>query len=69
MTRKQSILLDTLLKDFTIPEYQGNNGVNIERVIDGNDLLKSLPKTEINNLLYIIRKEQIKNGILLITGE
>ena len=69
MTKKQSILLDTLLKDFTIPEYQGNIGVKIEEVINGNELLKNLTKSEINNLLYIIRKEQIKIGIELITGE
>ena len=56
MTKKQSILLDTLLKDFTIPEYQGNIGVKIEEVINGNELLKNLTKSEINNLLYIIRK-------------
>ena len=69
MTRRQAILLDTLLKDFTNSEYQGNVGVNIDKVVNGNVLFKNLSKSEINNLLYIIRKEQIKNGIELITGE
>ena len=69
MTKRQAILLDTLLKDFTNSEYQGNVGVNIEKVVNGNVLFKNLSKSEINNLLYIIRKEQIKNGIELITGE
>jgi hypothetical protein len=69
MTKRQAILLDTLLKDFTNSEYQGNVGVNIDKVVNGNVLFKNLSKSEINNLLYVIRKEQIKNGIELITGE
>lgn len=69
MTKRQAILLDTLLKDFTNSEYQGNVGVNIDKVVNGNVLFKNLSKSEINNLLYIIRKEQIKNGIELISGE
>lgn len=69
MTKRQSILLDTLLKDFTNPKYQGNIGVNINNVIEGNYLLKNLSKKEINSLLYLIRKEQIKIGIELIKGE
>ena len=69
-TKKESILLDILLKDFTIAEYKGNAGkVNIDKVVNGNDHLKKLSKTDIKKLLYIIRKEQVRIGINLITGE
>jgi hypothetical protein len=69
MTKRQSILLDILLIDFTKPEYRGNGGmVNIEKVVKGNEKLKILSEFELNKLLYIIRKEQIKIGIQLLTG-
>ena len=70
MTKKESILLDILLKDFTKVEYKGNAGmVNIDKVVNGNNQLKKLSKSDIKKLLYIIRKEQVKIGINLITGE
>ena len=70
MNKKESILLDILLKDFTTPEYKGNAGmVNIDKVINGNDKLKNLSGLDIKKLLYIIRKEQVRIGINLITGE
>jgi hypothetical protein len=70
MNRKQSILLDILLNDFTIPKYRGNLGmVDIKKVINSNKELKKLNDSEINRLLYIIRKEQIKIGINLLSGD
>ena len=69
MTKQQSILLDILLTDFTKGEYRGNGGfVNIEKVIDGNEKLKNLSDSELNKLLYLIRVEQIKIGIQLLSG-
>jgi hypothetical protein len=69
MTKQQSILLDILLTDFLKPEYRGNGGfVNIEKVINGNEKLKNLSESELNKLLYIIRVEQIKIGIQLLSG-
>jgi hypothetical protein len=69
MTKQQSILLDILLTDFTKTEYLGNGGiVNIEKVLEGNAKLKILSKFELNKLLYIIRKEQIKIGMQLLSG-
>ena len=48
MTKRQSILLDILLKDFTKPEYKGNaERVNIEKVINGNNKLKKLSESEL----------------------
>lgn len=70
MTKRESILLDILLKDFTKPEYKGMAGwVNISDVINGNESLKNISKTELKKLIYIIRKEQIKIGINLVSGE
>jgi hypothetical protein len=69
MTKQQSILLDVLLNDFTKPEYQGNGGmVNVENVVKGNEKLENLSESELNELLYIIRKEQLKIGIQLLSG-
>ncbi|UMB61095.1 hypothetical protein MHL31_02570 [Lutibacter sp. A80] len=69
MTKQQSILLDILLIDFTKPEYRGNGGlVNIEKVVKGNEKLKNISEIELNKLLYIIRKEQLKIGIQLLSG-
>jgi len=69
MTKQQSILLDILLTDFTKSEYRGNAGmVNIENVVKGNEKLQALSESELNKLLYIIRKEQIKIGIQLLSG-
>jgi len=69
MTKQQSILLDILLTDFAKPEYRGNGAmVNIEKVVKGNEKLKILSESELNKLLYIIRKEQIKIGIQLLSG-
>ena len=69
MTKQQSILLDILLTDFTKPEYRGNAGmVNVENVAKGNEKLQNLSKSELDKLLYIIRKEQIKIGIQLLSG-
>ncbi|WP_139959892.1 hypothetical protein [Flavicella sediminum] len=69
MTKEQSILLDILLIDFTKPEYRGNSGmVNLENVVKGNEKLIKLSELELNKLLYIIRKEQIKIGIQLLSG-
>jgi hypothetical protein len=69
MTKQQSILLDILLNDFSKPEYQGNEGmVNVENVVKGNKKLKNISESELNELLYIIRKEQLKIGIQLLSG-
>ncbi|MGJ8760008.1 MAG: hypothetical protein ACSHXA_05655 [Polaribacter sp.] len=69
MNFKQSKLLDILLKDFTISEYKGNEYTTVEKVKNGNERLKNLSELEINKLLFIIKKEQLKLPLKMLNGD
>jgi hypothetical protein len=69
MNHKQSILLDVLLKDFTILEYKGNGYTTVEKVKSGNNKLNKLSNSEINKLIFIIKKEQLKLPKPMLIGD
>jgi hypothetical protein len=70
MNKQEAILLDIFLEDSLLYENKGGTEyTSVKRVVEGNDKLKNLSETKVNNLLHIIRKEQSKLHSPLITGE
>ena len=70
MNKREAILLDIFLEDSLLYENKGGTEyISVNRVVKGNDKLKNLSETKINNLLHIIRKEQAKLHSPLIVGE
>jgi hypothetical protein len=70
MNKQEAILLDIFLEDSILYENKGGTEyANVNRIVKGNDKLKNLSETKVNNLLHIIRKEQVKLHSPLITGE
>ncbi|SNR61088.1 hypothetical protein SAMN06265371_106238 [Lutibacter agarilyticus] len=69
MNWKQAKLLDILLKDFTIIKYKGNGYTTVEKVKKGNKHLNKLSNLEIDKLLFIIKKEQLKLPKPMLSGD
>ena len=70
MKKQEAILLDIFLEDSLLYENKGGTEyASVNRIVKGNDKLKDLSETKVNNLLHIIRKEQAKLHSPLIIGE
>ncbi|MFT4801865.1 MAG: hypothetical protein ACI93N_001640, partial [Flavobacteriaceae bacterium] len=69
MTFNQAKKIDLMLKEFINPKFEKQKVVKSHIVRKRNAILKVIPKEEFENLLVIIRKEQIKLGFIFINSE
>ncbi|WP_417861428.1 hypothetical protein [Winogradskyella sediminis] len=70
MNRKQSILLDILLEEFTKSKYEKFLGmVDDEKLKNGNEKIKKLKDSEFRKLIYIIKIEQVRIGFVLVGND